>query len=228
MHMAPRAAAWVAWAVWTCNTGNLLVTVKRERTSVRSFFGAPCVSTRRRARSASRHATASKMPLGARSHRCLVAQAFSPSGPVTSGFKISIPHGYESSARGVMQLAMRFQLTVERPNVISHLFTLAIECPAIEGLFCREPPYCLARSPDDQRSSNRVAHALDLVFCKPTHASVRSDMRLADADLARFFLNRYFFSIGERNLCGACSSCRDSHSKSFRRSNLAMLPLGLL
>ena len=20
MHMAPRAAAWVAWAVWTCNT----------------------------------------------------------------------------------------------------------------------------------------------------------------------------------------------------------------
>ncbi|MEA3160801.1 MAG: hypothetical protein QOD95_2349 [Gammaproteobacteria bacterium] len=38
MHMAPRAAAWVAWAVWTCNTGNQLVTVKRERTSVRSFF----------------------------------------------------------------------------------------------------------------------------------------------------------------------------------------------
>jgi hypothetical protein len=21
MHMAPRAAAWVAWAVWTCSTG---------------------------------------------------------------------------------------------------------------------------------------------------------------------------------------------------------------
>jgi hypothetical protein len=21
MHMAPRAAAWVAWAAWTCNTG---------------------------------------------------------------------------------------------------------------------------------------------------------------------------------------------------------------
>jgi hypothetical protein len=21
MHMAPRAAAWVAWVVWTCNTG---------------------------------------------------------------------------------------------------------------------------------------------------------------------------------------------------------------
>jgi hypothetical protein len=20
MHMAPRAVAWVAWAVWTCNT----------------------------------------------------------------------------------------------------------------------------------------------------------------------------------------------------------------
>ena len=49
MHMAPRAAAWVAWAVWTCN--NLLeagagaglgsapaVTVKRERASVRSLF----------------------------------------------------------------------------------------------------------------------------------------------------------------------------------------------
>jgi hypothetical protein len=21
MHMAPRVAAWVAWVVWTCNTG---------------------------------------------------------------------------------------------------------------------------------------------------------------------------------------------------------------
>jgi len=188
--MAPRAAAWVAWAVWTCNTGNLLVTVKRERTSVRSFFGAPCVSTRRRAHSASRHVTASKMPLEARSHRCLVAQAFGPSGPVTSGFKISIPHGYESSARGVMQLAMRFQLTVERPNVISHLFTLAIECPTIEGLFCWEPLYCPSRSPDNQRSGNRIAHALDFVFGEPAHASVRCFLRLADADLARFFLNR--------------------------------------
>jgi hypothetical protein len=38
MHMAPRAAAWVAWAVWTCNTGRKLVTVKRERTSSPLFF----------------------------------------------------------------------------------------------------------------------------------------------------------------------------------------------
>src|SRR5258708_39001733 len=101
---------------------------------------------------------------------------------------------------------MRFQLTVERPNVISHLFTLGIECPAIEGLFCREPPYCLARSPDDQRSTNWVAHALDLVFINPTHGSVRSDMRLADPDLGRFLLNCYVFSIGEGNLTAAPSS----------------------
>src|SRR5208283_492200 len=115
------------------------------------------------------------------------------------------------SARGIVKLAMRFQLTVEGPDVVSDLFALGIECPAIEGLFCREPPYYLARAPDDQRSSNRVAHALNLIFSKPTHGSVRCLLRLADADLARFFLNRCFFSIGERNLCGAVSPRRDSH-----------------
>src|ERR1700722_2744709 len=35
---AAAVAAWVEWVVWTCNTGNQLVTVKRERASVRSFF----------------------------------------------------------------------------------------------------------------------------------------------------------------------------------------------
>jgi hypothetical protein len=35
---AAVVAAWAEWVVWTCNTGNPLVTVKRERTSVRSFF----------------------------------------------------------------------------------------------------------------------------------------------------------------------------------------------
>jgi len=38
MHTPAAAVAWAEWAVWTCNTGNPLVTVKRERTSVRSFF----------------------------------------------------------------------------------------------------------------------------------------------------------------------------------------------
>jgi len=38
MHMAPRAAAWVAWAVWTCNTPGAGYSVKRERASARSFF----------------------------------------------------------------------------------------------------------------------------------------------------------------------------------------------
>ncbi len=38
MHMVPRAAAWVAWAVWTCNTPSKGMQSK-ERTSVRSFFG---------------------------------------------------------------------------------------------------------------------------------------------------------------------------------------------
>jgi hypothetical protein len=42
MHMAPRAAAWVAWVVWTCNTGRKLVTVKRERTYRPLFFLAYC------------------------------------------------------------------------------------------------------------------------------------------------------------------------------------------
>jgi hypothetical protein len=38
MHMAPRAAAWVAWVVWTCNNPLQGYAVERERTSVRSFF----------------------------------------------------------------------------------------------------------------------------------------------------------------------------------------------
>jgi hypothetical protein len=29
MHMAPRAAAWVAWAVWTCNTPQKVFGQKR-------------------------------------------------------------------------------------------------------------------------------------------------------------------------------------------------------
>jgi hypothetical protein len=36
---AAAVAAWAEWVVWTCNTGNPLVTVKRERASARSFFG---------------------------------------------------------------------------------------------------------------------------------------------------------------------------------------------
>ena len=46
MHMARRAAAWVAWAAWTCNTRRcgrslhwLVAVLKRERASARSFFG---------------------------------------------------------------------------------------------------------------------------------------------------------------------------------------------
>jgi len=45
MHMAPRAAAWVAWAVWTCNSlvagprlAAFVLSKRKERTSVRSFF----------------------------------------------------------------------------------------------------------------------------------------------------------------------------------------------
>ena len=41
MRTPAAVVAWAEWVVWTCNTGNLLVTVKRERTSVRSFFCAP-------------------------------------------------------------------------------------------------------------------------------------------------------------------------------------------
>ena len=33
MHMAPQAAAWVAWAVWTCNTPH------RVRSRERAGFG---------------------------------------------------------------------------------------------------------------------------------------------------------------------------------------------
>jgi hypothetical protein len=38
MHMAPRAAAWVAWAVWTCNTPHR-VTVEESGLLARFFFG---------------------------------------------------------------------------------------------------------------------------------------------------------------------------------------------
>src|SRR6266403_4840428 len=43
MHMARRAAAWAAWAEWTCNTGRgrpppKAGDVERERASARSFF----------------------------------------------------------------------------------------------------------------------------------------------------------------------------------------------
>jgi hypothetical protein len=38
MHTAAAAVAWAEWAVWTCNTGNLLVTVERERTYRPLFF----------------------------------------------------------------------------------------------------------------------------------------------------------------------------------------------
>jgi hypothetical protein len=39
MHMAPRAAAWVAWVVWTCNTGRKAGDgQKRADFEVRSFF----------------------------------------------------------------------------------------------------------------------------------------------------------------------------------------------
>ena len=37
MHMAPRAAAWVAWAEWTCNTPEGY-SVKKERASSPLFF----------------------------------------------------------------------------------------------------------------------------------------------------------------------------------------------
>src|SRR5579863_2538153 len=41
MRMAPRAAAWVAWAVWTCNTPHQGIRSKRADLRIRSFFCAP-------------------------------------------------------------------------------------------------------------------------------------------------------------------------------------------
>jgi hypothetical protein len=38
MHTPAAVVAWAEWVVWTCNTGNLLVTVKRERTHRPLFF----------------------------------------------------------------------------------------------------------------------------------------------------------------------------------------------
>jgi hypothetical protein len=39
MHMAPRAAAWVAWAVWTCNTGRPVSVLKRAGFGPLFFLG---------------------------------------------------------------------------------------------------------------------------------------------------------------------------------------------
>jgi hypothetical protein len=38
MRTPAAVAAWAEWVVWTCNTGNPLVTVKRERTHRPLFF----------------------------------------------------------------------------------------------------------------------------------------------------------------------------------------------
>jgi hypothetical protein len=35
---AAVAAAWVAWAVWTCNNPQRVIWFERERASARSFF----------------------------------------------------------------------------------------------------------------------------------------------------------------------------------------------
>src|SRR5579859_2152856 len=37
MHMAPRAAAWVAWAVWTCNTPQRVFGLRERASSPLSF-----------------------------------------------------------------------------------------------------------------------------------------------------------------------------------------------
>jgi hypothetical protein len=39
MHMAPRAAAWVAWAVWTCNTPHQGIRSKESGLRPALFFG---------------------------------------------------------------------------------------------------------------------------------------------------------------------------------------------
>ena len=41
MHMAPRAAAWVAWAVWTCNTPHRVRSQKRAGFGPLFFLCAP-------------------------------------------------------------------------------------------------------------------------------------------------------------------------------------------
>jgi hypothetical protein len=45
MHMAPRAAAWVAWVVWTCNTPHR-VTVEESGPLARFFFMMCVLGTR--------------------------------------------------------------------------------------------------------------------------------------------------------------------------------------
>jgi hypothetical protein len=39
MHMAPRVAAWVAWAVWTCNTPQQGIRSKESGLRSALFFG---------------------------------------------------------------------------------------------------------------------------------------------------------------------------------------------
>jgi hypothetical protein len=41
MHMAPRAAAWVAWAVWTCNTPSKGMRSKESGLRSALFFVRP-------------------------------------------------------------------------------------------------------------------------------------------------------------------------------------------
>src|ERR1700678_421975 len=46
MHMAPRAAAWVAWAVWTCNTPQQGIRSKESGLRSALFFGGARCSAR--------------------------------------------------------------------------------------------------------------------------------------------------------------------------------------
>ena len=113
-----------------------------------------------------------------------MVQALSPIWPLVCGVKIPFPNGYQMSRHNIAQLAIRFPLTVKRPIVIRHLFTLIMECPAIETLPRRESPYYLARSPDNQSSGDRVAHTINVIIGKPTDSSIRRYATFADARLA--------------------------------------------
>jgi len=95
--------------------------------------------------------------------------------------------------------------------VVSHLFSGGVECPAIEDLFGSETPQYFARSPDDERFSNRVAHTVNIVFSQPADGSVRRDLSLTDAGLALLFRNGRLFSIGEGDLRGAVWSGGNRH-----------------
>src|SRR5579863_1908424 len=141
----------------------------------------------------------------------LVVQVFRPSRPVASRFEVPIPAGDQTSARGVVKLAMRFRLTVERTDVVSHLFTVSVKCPAPKSDLGPKPPYSFARPPEDERSIDRVAHALNADFRKPAHGSVRRYLSLADAHLVRFLANGYFLATGERDLGAAVLCGRNCH-----------------